>query len=63
VSKQGQKQYPAVIETVRYASTDLKCPLCRQWRASLNIYADGALRCHPCPVYARLCRPRKQVAA
>jgi hypothetical protein len=63
VSEQGQKQQPAVVEVVRYASTDLRYPDCQKWRPSLQIYSDGSLWCDGCPAHERHSQPRKKVAA
>jgi hypothetical protein len=57
------KQQPSVVETVQYAGTTLRCPDCRQWRASLLIFEDGALRCDGCPAHERMTRSRQKVAA
>jgi ssDNA-binding Zn-finger/Zn-ribbon topoisomerase 1 len=49
-------QQLAVVEIVRYAGTTLRCPNCRQWRASLLIFEDGSLRCDDCPACDRRTR-------
>lgn len=45
-------------EPVRYASSDIRCPACHQWRAQIWIEADGRLRCRPCPALGRRSRAR-----
>jgi hypothetical protein len=51
-------QQLAVGEAVQYAGTTLRCPDCRQWRPSLLIFEDGALKCEGCPAFERHTRSR-----